>query len=275
MADLTSSVVWTHTDSRGLGNAIAWSQIRLATANFTGRPENLEAEARDVRAAVAASLLLVDWLSTRPPMPAPDPVASGIATAGDRFAADFNDPDRARAAAALLATWKVLRELAVRDPIVAAASTPPDRFQTNDGNPPTVQAPPPAMGWEIVAGIGIAIVAVSAASAWCFSAFQSKQIAITLGVAAEQTKQMQVSHANAMAVLEKHIEAEKLAGKQLPISDVEKAVLGHLETSQKLALEGTKAAVPEKTGGSWFDGLGTVGVVLVAGLIAVVVMKGR
>jgi len=198
-----------------------------------------------VRAMLVATMYVVDRLSTKAPT-TPSTVIEGTEVKGpmqlgERTSGDYSSPERAGYAADLLRTLYVLRVDVARSN--GTPSGVPLERTTLDGNPPLPGiVATDAGGWPLAA---VGIVGITAAALTiCYLADKSDQLAANQLANQTQTAQMMATHARVLQVHAMHLDREQAAGKELPFSDEEKAILGMLGESQKTAAKAIKSEMP-------------------------------
>jgi hypothetical protein len=126
--------------------------------------------------------------------------------------------------------------------------------QTTAGDPPLFAGSP---------GVGLAPLAIVAIVAICAAAaaaigIRAADVVDSTNFRNNKTQQLISTQARALEVLQKHAEREKLAGKPLPFSEEERALLGMLETTQRQISTEKHQPLPSPFSGSKaFDDLGS------------------
>jgi hypothetical protein len=153
---------------------------------------------------------------------------------GALSAATFADEEHNAAGAAVART---LMLIAPRGPAVVA-----QHITTKGGEPP-VMLGPGETGAPWVAIAVIAAVAVVGAAAYLIGR-QTAETADRSDFRDAKTRQLLSTQATAIEVLAKHAEREKLAGKVLPFTEEEKALLRSLEDTQRVIVQERREPLP-------------------------------
>lgn len=274
--------LWNHEDSRGMELAAKMALTRASVGTWsTGAPATIE-ERGDWRAIVWFTVYLAASWSTTPTQPKVNS-AGAFVVPGPPYATA--DAERKRAVAALLATLTH-----VYYPIAKSAKAPNDtggpgmlytRIRTVAGDPGyenltaesygDAAALPPAVwlgGVALICGVIIYLVE------------KGDEVIDRELARREETKRMLAYHAALANMMATHREAEVTAGKQLPLTSAEKAVLDSLEKAQSEQLAAMKAdpgmsgVFPNIKGATGDIVKGTTSVtktaLVIAGLVAVV-----
>lgn len=250
---MSNGGTWVHTDSRGLAAGVVSALTRAASSNWNqGDPQSYA----DLRAMLIGAIYLADDWTTAPPVltPLTNPSTGATSTMlqiGQRSTDDVTDPER-RAVVELLGwPWIALAAMTASDiaksqglagtatDAQAIIDAAPDRVTTSDGVTPAIVGAPEAGAWVQLALGGLAIVA--AAAVWIVIAQKTADVVDRELAREEKTSRMFAINAKVLDILQQHRADEKAAGKNLPLSDVEKATMKSL---QQLTLDALNAHEP-------------------------------
>lgn len=278
------SYLWLHTDARGMSVAIEEAIARAATwENTAGDPDATRASLQraDLRALLVATFYMIDAFSLSP---AKVLAAGELASVeiGERTKSDFASADRLAIAHTLLETVRTLVVAVTRSNTPPAQT--PEQFGTVGGGSATPLAigKEAGFGWPVAA---VAIVGVTIqAGVICYCA---DKIAIVIDnelTRREATRQMVATHSVVLQVLSGHRAAEETAGKELPLTDAEKAAIKAVQTAQITAQKAIKIEVPslfpnlrpegKKIVGA-LENIGLAGIAAVAVVAYLLLSKGR
>ena len=246
---------WEHDAQESLDTAIPAMLGRLAD---NPRGINLS----DLRLLAMATCIVCQELTTDPDM---GTTVDNVPLVKLPAVASVADKDHGDARATLLRFWELLAQAVSKDTGVSIS----DMYTgSTKGDGPWASSPleesPKVVGvWPALAIVGVAIVA---AVGICYCVHEGAQVIEY--VDKNMTASEEVIHAQAMALqaAKNHTDAEKEAGKPLPLNDAEKAALGQAKDAQDKAF-GIQAQPP--SGGGLFDNplaLAAIAVVLAVGV---------
>ncbi len=226
-----SSCAWKHSDSRGLAQGIAAALARARVGDWSAQSAWGSPGIADARALVAATLIMIDWLSTR------DPVLVGdTLTIGERGDAEFTDPTRLKFATALQLTWQIARKQAAEMGQTVAADDSAVAISTIGANAPTVMLGK-AAGVVFAWPAAVAVAATVGSVAWIWTTVSTNNC--TLVLAKERTARMLATQGRMLELLGAHRQREKDAGgARLPWTQEEIDAFAALQTSQTAAYAG-------------------------------------
>jgi len=278
----TTGPAWVHLASMpGIGAAIARA---VKTAIDAGDKRwaigsGLEADrAMDFRALVFASMWMFDELSVTPAKVMPSVVVGDSVQVMPRSSADFSSSSRYELARiGTQRTWSLLMERL--DAMKVLDFTKAERILTRNGDPvqalpADVPVPKEAGAAWVLPAIGMVLGAVTVV----FLIERSAQIIDRSLARQADAAAMVRTQAGVLSVLNDHREAEKTAGKELPLTPAELEILKRLQGMQDDFSKRNSAGGPFPElfpSGGQVTGLG-VGVILaVAAVVALVLLKGR
>lgn len=275
MAALTlpeTAPVWVHQAAGNplvsLGMAIDAAQSRAADPK-SWASGSLEDRSRDFRALMIASAYLAQAFSMFP-------VEGG--TLGTQSAVKINIPDdasaytnaeRASIGAALGRTLKLLDQRAT---ILGASGASQTRLLTIGGSVPTpipdsmLPKPTEAGAFPVLEVVAIVVGAATI----CFLAERTAQIVDRALARSADSAAMVATQGQLADVLQKHRQAEKDAGKELPLSTAEADVLKRLQTlqddySKRNATNGPFPELFPSSGG--VTGMGIIAIIVIGAVV--------
>lgn len=206
--------------------------------------ESLPDRAADLRAIVAVSGVVRAGLAGSIVVePAPPSLTASISSpdGGDRlFAAIALTATMIRLAESAPAGWRAPAAVGTVD------GEPAQRTEASSGDA--------AIPWPAVALAGIAVIGWVAAAAYV--AEDAAQVVDRQLARREATRRMLVHHADVVRRLDAHEDAERAAGRQLPMSTATIAAIEQLQGAQAAARE---TPMPRSSAGSWFAPLALAG----------------
>lgn len=247
-----TGIWWEHTDHRGMSRALVEASAR-ARAEAWERDEapglSTGTRAADLRVLSLASLWAAERMSRGGPARGPSPTVEDIDPA-----AGYDVPERRDAALLLLRTGAILMP---QDP------GGPTAIRTVGGEPPQTLTD---AGW-----VPLAIAAITVAVKWTavtVGAYLVAREAATVIdrqlVRSEKSRRLIAAQAEAVTLATAHADREAHAGRELPLTEAERAVLANLGAVQAAALEPEKPLHPDSS--PW--GLLVPALVVVAFLLA-------
>lgn len=223
----TGPFTWTHHEPE----PVITGQAALETARL-GRWDSLDPTARSRQLRMLAIMSLqVATLRAEPQK------------LGDLRAASYSDDEHNAAGAAVART---LLLIAPRRPALLA-----HHISTTAGDPAVVVSPKET-GAPWVAIAVVAAIAVAGAAAYLVGR-STGETTDRSDFREAKTRQLLSTQATVIEVLAKHAEREKLAGKPLPFTEEEKALLRSLESTQRVISEERREPLPTP-----FDGAKSV-----------------
>lgn len=278
--------LWSAEDSRGYAVAIPMAINRAFGLDpQTGATppngwaslwaeDNIDA-ASDIRALIVGTCWLCATTSKHPPVDAKDRSGQTVLTMAEPVSSDnFDDAGRASVAHALLTTWSTIHAIAdargYRD-----LKNVPTKFATYNGFAPRLgEGVETVQNAWIIGGVVVVGMLVYAGSEM-YGAYQTEETKRV--IATEKTKQMMTWHAHLMEGWQSHLDAEKAAGHQLPLSEAEKGLVANLMDASKTVYDAEakslEAAKSDKPG--FLSGIGSGVGLAIAALAALFLMKGR
>lgn len=222
---------WAHRDTRGLAGAAT-----LATARaLAGRWDASAQSVADLRALALATAYARAQIIGPAPLDGSEPLRITMRDA---------DPgtERGRVARMLDRTFEILVRGARLD------SAPLESFATADGGPPT--DPRTITTSENVAALpllAVAAIVTGGAIAFYFVVEKAAPVVDRYLARSQAGARMATTQASAVAVLASHAELEKIAGKELPLTEAERATFAALASAQETAAKEIASAAPAAT----------------------------
>lgn len=223
-------MTWSHTDSRGVQTSIAQAIDRAKRRAWLVDPDPTSTGTRvaDLRALAVGTIAALAWAFT---VSATQAASNALSLLFGSNPLDGLDPQRRRVALALLRTWYLLA-----GPAPSAFTTPNRTIKTDgDGSPSSDAGNPVAIALVVVAGVVVLGVV-------CWAIYRSTWVVDEQLKRRGNARRLAEAQARMLEILDQHRQAERVAGKSLPLSPAELRGLDALEATQRAFSEPDRAA---------------------------------